>query len=354
MGKNKITCENCGFEEEVTAKQLKDRSVAPEGLKCEKCGTTIVARETAREEVGAASSAEEKPSRTETAKEGAKQAANIAKDHLKKAFSAGKSDPILLVNLLDMGMKKLCSLGNAKFDQAASISVKIGHYTILLFMLLMLVMGVILGIRTMSLSVAFGCVCFAILLIAGQYIAVKSFKLTEGIVANHRSSLSSPAATEILAIISSIIALCSLGYVIVLIINRAGFFSIGLALILIILSFAGAIALLHYDSRLNIDIKPSISLGEQLIGIVAAHVKTSVAVLPFLFGLCSAIVAISALWPLLEILIEGGNPLALMLLANQLGMLLLCVFAPLVVYVCAMILYLLINLINAILSLNKG
>lgn len=389
MANKKIKCENCGFEEELTSAQFNERKAAP-GT-CEQCGAELKldggarikgeakaakadetpaaepASDAAPEAAVAAEAAKDEGKRSakqtaEAAKENAKQAAAAARDNARQAAEAAKArfkqasqNPEFLAGGIDCCLKKLTGLASFdSLDKQVPKVIGLGHLALLLLALLSLVMGVVMAIRFGSLQVLGMGVGTAAFLILAQYLAVKSFRLFDGLIAANPSRLTGPALPEIVAVLDLFCVVGGIAMVVVGVINGFSFSLIGFGLLLTLFSFLTAALFMQSEKQLNVSFDQSTSLGEQWLSLLSLHVKASVKLVPFAYGIGLAVMTAMSLPPLLIMLVRGAAAQgSLVELPCLLMGALLFALAPVLVYVGAMLTYLSIDLLKAILSLGK-
>ena len=108
------------------------------------------------------------------------------------------------------------------------------------------------------------------------------------------------------------------------------------------------------EKHLNVEYDPSTTLGEQWLGLLSVKVKASVKLAPFIYGVGLVVVTIMMLPPLVFILIRGMGAFdSMMELPILLQASLFFAMAPLLVYLFAMLIHLIIDLLKAVLSLGK-
>ncbi|MDR2893322.1 MAG: hypothetical protein LBV80_09625 [Deltaproteobacteria bacterium] len=371
MASEKFTCENCGFEEELSAAQIDERKTLGLYATCSKCGGGMTEASTAakgKKTTGKAKpaeadvtaeagetgqTAEGEKSKGDAAMDSAKQAAEAARAKLKEAFSAGRKDPIFIANLIDTGLKKVTSLLCPDcFDKNASRAITLGHYAILLLALLCPIMGLIIGIRTNISQIILSGFGGAVLLLFAQYLAVKSFSLFDGIIANHQTRLSGPALVEIVATLNILAAIGGIIMIVTGIMDGFATSMIAGGVLCLLFGYLSAVLLMQADKQLNVEYDPETSLGEQFIGIISVSVKTAVRLMPFIFGLGLAVVTVLCIPAAITFLIKGSGQG----MAELMGLFSAAVtlaFWPIMFYMLLMLVYLFIDLLKAILSLAK-
>lgn len=377
MSKQTITCSNCGFEEELEKAEVTERAAAEGGFTCSQCNMGIdlpVDEAAAPEDAATAKSSdatasadeaaadEHAESKADTAKAAAARAAELAKVHARKAFEAGREDPVFICTWLDAFVKKLSGwLSPETFDDISSKSVRFGHYAILIYILFVLLMGVVTGVRSLSLIPVFSAFGTALLLIVAQYLAVKGFQLLGGLVERNPSRLASPFIAEVFAGLGVMLVVCGTFSFILAVLKLEGFFHLSYALVMLVVGFFSAVTFTQYEKRLNASVDASLTTGRQCVGCLALLAKTLVTIVPFIFGFGVIITALSTIWPLVNILIHGsGNIPQAYIAVHRFGqtnlldcqMFMVAVFAasPMLIYFATLLNYLVIDLIKAVLG----
>ncbi|MDR1125011.1 MAG: hypothetical protein LBM64_02970 [Deltaproteobacteria bacterium] len=376
MANKKIKCENCGFEEELTSAQFNERKAAP-GT-CEQCGAELKLEGGAKGKAGAeadevrsdaapaeAAPEESKRSAKQTAeavKENAKQVAEAARDNARQAAEAARAkfrqasqNPEFLAGGIDCCLKTLTGLASFDcLDKQTPKLVGLGHLALLLLALLSLVMGVIMSIRLGSLQTLGVGLGAAVFLILAQYLAVKSFQLFDGLIAANPSRLTGPALPAIVAVLDLFCAVGGIAMIVVGLVSGFRFSLIGFGLLLTLFSFLTAALFMQAEKQLNLSFDQSTSLGEQWLSLLSLHIKASVKLVPFAYGIGLAVMTVMSLPPLLIMLVRGAAAQgSLIELPCLLLGALLFALAPVLVYVAAMLTYLTLDLLRAILSLGK-
>ena len=384
MANKKIKCENCGFEEELTSAQFNERKAAP-GT-CEQCGAELKLDGGARAKAEtrakpakadatpppAENPTSEEPAKDESkrgakqaaeaARENAMQAAAAARDNARQAAEAAKAkfkqasqNPEFLAGGIDCCLKKLTGLASFDvLDKQTPKVIGLGHLALLLLALLSLIMGVVMAIRLGSLQILGVGVGAAAFLVLAQYLAVKSFKLFDGLIAANPSQLTGPALPEIVAVLDLFCVVGGIAMVVVGVINGFSFSLIGFGLLLTLFSFLTAALFMQAEKQLNVNFDPSTSLARQWLSLLSLHIKASVKLVPFAYGIGLAVMTAMTLPPLLIMLVRGAAAQGSLLELPCLLMgALLFALAPVLVYVNAMLTYLVIDLLKAILSLGK-
>lgn len=236
-------------------------------------------------------------------------------------------------------------LGN--IDEAAK---KIGHVSLILSALLIFLFGVIFAIRSSDASAFFTyLLVFPVLLIA-QYVAVKFLDAGGQLIAKTPSSLSSRAVPEcfaLLALIAVIVALVG-GFVGSITEGSAVPFGTGLGASLILLYMLGAAL---NASTLNIDVEGGASAGEEAIGILAFLLKLNLRLVPFVFGVGSALGTLGVLYTLVLIIRAHQLTLGLALFeaTNVFMFVMVVAVSPFLIYLGFVVYYLLLDVLRAVL-----
>jgi hypothetical protein len=200
--------------------------------------------------------------KAEAAKENALRAAEAAKTQFKKAFAASSKDPTFISTFLDRYVKKLTSLaaGDSLYANIPKV-LNTGHLALLILAAVSLVMGIIIGIRSGSfMFISYG-VISALLLLAAQYVAVKSFILFSDIIARHPSKTSGPALTEILATLHLIGALIGVFFIIDGILQKFLFSRIAYGIFFLVIFYLASGLLTKADKHLNVQYDENITLA---------------------------------------------------------------------------------------------
>lgn len=373
MATTKITCENCGFEEELTQGQLEERTADGADLNCKQCGAKASLPQAGQAEPGSqaqssaeakgeaqdkseeASAGQEKTDKTkaEAAKESAKHAAEAAKEKLKEAIAEGRKNPVFIANLFSACLKKIAGGESDKCFSRRDTMITIGHYALLLAAAFSLIMGVIVSLRTLSFTpLAFGILTTALLLFA-QYLAIKGFALLEGYIENNPSKMPGESLLEILSALSLLIALGSLICTVALTIANLNPIFLGVGVALFVGCYYLAAAYLRYGSQLNITLDEKMPTSLIIIELVAAKIKALVAVVPYVFGIGSAVMAIALAWPAFSMAIFGLTPLNSYSLPLQQAGLLLCAFSPILLYFLIILYSFIIDVARGLLKLAK-
>ncbi|MDR1242016.1 MAG: hypothetical protein LBM00_04415 [Deltaproteobacteria bacterium] len=289
------------------------------------------------------------------ARESACQTAGAVKAKFKKAFASGSKNPAFITGCLDKLVKKLASLSAC--DCAYSNIPRVlcaGHAALLLLALISLVMGIVLGIRA-------GSACFlgyglaaALLLLAAQYVAVKSFVLLEGIIENHPSKISGPALPEILAVLHLLGALYGAFMIVSGIAQGFLFIKIAYGILVLIILFLSAGLFTHADKLLNVQYDEKISLTEQLLGLLALLNKALVKLAPCIYSVGTAVMGALAIPPLVILLARGT---AAWTSALQVWCLLASAvtfaLTPLILYISAMLIQLVTDVLKSLLKVGN-
>lgn len=253
----------------------------------------------------------------------------------------------LLDSVLGWFAKLLSPQRLGSIDEASK---KIGHIALILSALLIFLFGVILAIRSSD-AWAFitYLLVFPVLLIA-QYVAVKFLDAGGRLIAKTPSSLSSRAVPEcfaLLALIAVIIALVG-GLVGTIADGSAMPLGAGLGASLILLYMLGAAL---NASTLNIDVEGDASAGQEAIGILSFLLKLNLRLVPFVFGVGSALGTLGVLYTLVLIIRANQFTLQLALFeASSVFMFVLAVaVSPFLIYLSFLIYYLLLDVLRAVL-----
>jgi hypothetical protein len=287
----------------------------------------------------------------EAAKKSALQTAEAAGAKLKKALASGSQNPTFITGCLDSLLKKLASISPCDCAySSAPRAVRAGHATLLILALLSLVMGIVLAIRSGSASFLGYGFALALLLLIAQYVAVKSFILLAGIIENHPSKISGPALPEILAVLQLIGALYGVFLIISGIMQGFIFVDIAYGILVLIIMFLSAGLLIQADKLLNVQYDAKISLAEQFIGLLALLSKALVKLAPCIYSAGAAVMSALAIPPLVILLVRNTSAWTS---AMQAGCLLASAAAfaltPLVLYILAMLIHLVTDVLKALL-----
>ncbi len=375
MAKTKLTCENCGHEEELTAKQLKER--ADNGkVTCKECGNEIElpeastdatknAGEGQKEQTEAAPEAGEKQkeqegafvrseSKADTAKENAKLAAEAAKAKLKEAIAEGRKNPVFAANFLNMLLKKLatCPTGE-KVGKITSISISIGHYALLLAAVAVLALSIIISVRTLSIAPVISGVFGAVMLIFAQYLAIKGFALMEGYIEKNSSKIPHEALMEILSACYVIFGLLCLFLGVAGVVIKLTPILLGLGILGFITCYFAAGASLQYAKKLNISIEKDMPISQVIVELVSAKLKVAVFIMPYVFGLGGAVMAVFMLWPLVGMILFGATQTNVASLHLQACGLAFCALYPIIIYLTVLVYAFVVEVARGLLKLAK-
>lgn len=430
MAKIRLTCENCGFGEELNKKQLKERAGEDGSLACAACGAAITlpdgvkktaskpdkpakkaryagldamtglddvieddimeettnlkeenaapeAKESAdaQPEEAAPESAEkersngfdeaESPYGPEGAEESAAsdepagttrtmagQAAGAARETLKKTVRYGRENPLFAAEILDKIFRGIAAGAEGRFDRVSAASVRIGHCTLLGTAALALLFGVLISLRSLSLSPLLAGVTLAALLLFAQYLALRGFELLEGYIENNPSRLPGPALTDILSAFAVLTGLLSLLTGLILTVNFYSPVWLGTSALGLIGGYFAAAALLECRSRLNVSFDAALPVSESIVELALTMLKTAVAVVPFMFGLGSAAMAICMIWPAVSMLLFSLNGINTASFFLQESGLLFCAFSPILAYFFILLWAFIIQIARGLLGLS--
>lgn len=447
MANNRLTCENCGFEEELSNKQVKARVQNDGAIACSACGEQLPLPEdfktpgpkkakpvkkskysdlddmtglddviedefnengdsvTANEQENTleeaadgapspaaadaqqdgdsgqdgsgnagASAANEKSASPEAAsyagdnaearpdndsaklgaaREAAGHAAEAAREKLKKTVQYGKENPLFAAEIISCCFKKIADGADGRFDKIANVSVRTGHCVLLGTAALAVIMGVLVSLRSLSLSPLFTGITLAAALLFAQYLALKGFALLEGYIEENPSRLPGPALPEILSAASVLFALLSLISGLAVTISYYSPVWMGFASLAVIIGYFVAASFMSCRSRLNVSYDENMPASEVIIEIVLTQLKALVAVTPFIFGLGSAALALFMIWPVVSMMIFGLNPINTTSFFMQQAGILFCAFAPIAIYVFILLWTFVIQVARNLLNMNK-
>jgi hypothetical protein len=285
------------------------------------------------------------------ARESARQTAEAAKAKLKNAFASGSKNPAFITGCLDKLVKKLTSISTC--DCAYSNTSRMlcaGHAALLILALISLVMGIVISIRSGSADFLGYGLAVALLLVAAQYVAVKSFILLADVIENHPSKISGPTLPEILAILHLLGALYGAFLIVSGIVQGLMFAKIAYGILMLAILFLSAGLLTHADKLLNVQYDAKISLAEQLIGLLSLLSKTLVKLAPCIYSVGTAVMSVLAIPPLLILLARGTTAWTS---AMQAGCLLASAITfaltPLILYIVAMLVQLVTDVLKSLL-----
>jgi hypothetical protein len=287
--------------------------------------------------------------------EKAREKAAAAKERIKNIFTADRLNPTFMTGLLDIAVKRLSSASacDCLYSNIPKV-LGLGHLALLCLAVLSLVAGVALGIRAGSGAfVAYG-VAAALLLLAAQYAAVKSFTLLSDIIENHPSRISGPAITELLAFLQLVCALCGIFLIISGIAHGFIFTDIAYGIFVLVILFLMAGLIFHADKHLNVRYDPEITLAGQVLAVLSLFSKALVKLAPYIYAVGTVVMGVLAIPPLIMLLARGQSAWGS---ALQAGCLLASAaafaLAPVILYFSVMLTYLLIDLLKSILGRDK-
>jgi hypothetical protein len=336
---------------DAPAQENKTPEAAPEGAQNAEtdAGQADAGESSAGSKLNAAKAA------AKEARERARQTAEATKAKFKKAFASGSKNPAFITGCLDKLVQKLTSTSTC--DCAYSNIPRVlcaGHAALLLLALISLVMGIVLAIRSGAAAFLGYGLAAALLLLAAQYVAVKSFALLEGIIENHPSKIAGPALPEILAVLHLLGALYGAFMIISGIVQGFLFIKIAYGILVLIILFLSAGLFTHADKLLNVQYDAKISLAEQLLGLLSLLNKTLVKLAPYIYSVGTAAMSALAIPPLIILLVRGTTAWTS---AMQVGCLLASaiIFAltPLVLYISAMAVQLVTDVLKSLLRVGN-
>ncbi|MDL2285154.1 hypothetical protein LJB93_00235 [Desulfovibrio sp. OttesenSCG-928-F07] len=374
MPEIKITCNNCGYEEILNEHQIAEKADNSD-LTCTKCGEVInfehetadaeslnnmqneaqTAQSTAGSETKNSDShhGTDKNRAADAAKGAAKQAAGVAKEKLKEAYAEGKKDPIFLVRALENAMQRVSGLSSNGSQRFKKVAVRLGHYAILVSVVISVVMGLLISIRTLTPApLLFGLFC-AVLFVFAQYLAVKGFALLKDYIKNNPSKTPHNALMDIVSAISLILAAVAAVMVLFTTVFDSHLQYLGFGSVLAVASFIASGAFLNHGDLLNIKTSKNMQFSEILIELIAAKLKSVVYVTPYVFGLGCSLIGLNALYYLLNMFIFGINAGNYNGFGFQIIALFACATVPFAVYLVVLVYSFVIDFARGLLKLGN-
>jgi hypothetical protein len=260
-----------------------------------------------------------------------------------------------IAGFVDTLVKKLTSISSSDRIYANIPKVLgVGHLALLFLSVISLVMGVITCIRFGSLSFAGYGTAAALLLLLSQYVAVKSFILLSDVVENHPSKISGPALTEIFAILQLIGALSGAFLILRGIAQGFLFTRIAYGLVMLIILYLASGLFAGADKHLNVRYDATLSMAEQLLGLLNLFCKALAKLAPYIYSTGVTVMTVLAIASMLILLVRGQAAWtsaiqAVCLLSSAV------VFAltPIILYILLMFIYLLTDVLKALLDYGK-
>ena len=229
----------------------------------------------------------------------------------------------------------------------------IGHLGILVVMSLLLVLGIITTIKSDSISVLIGTLVSLVILALAQYVAYRFLKASRGLLESTRSTINGKVLLDVIALILCIAAvgLFALGCFYAI---KLSMFSMVIYGVLAMVIGLLAACLAFNPDVLNIHQEETASAGEEAIGLASFFVKCLLVLSPFVyfFG------AVAACYTLVEgiyLTMKYDNLLAAAA-GTSLGTVVMvgAAFYTLVFYIVFLLYYLVIDVIRAILSIDRN
>lgn len=398
MAKTRLTCDNCGFGEELDKKQLKARQAADGGLTCPACGaplglpakgqeaapkqakknkasnaprpsrknrrlgleamtglddvidgeivdSDILEDAAATQEpepapvtpaasaaAPADDSADDSANDSDSGRGLAGAAAGAAREKLRATLRHGRENPLFVAETVSSSFRKIADAAHCCFDNVAAASVRTGHYILIITAALAVIFGLLISLRSFSLSPLLTGVTLAALLVFAQYLALRAFDLLADYIPNNPTRLPGPALPEVLSAFAVLTAILGLLSGLSLTIIYYSPIWLGLSGLAVIIGFFGAAAFTECRARLAVSFEPDMPASEIIVELMATMLKGIVAVLPFVFGLGSAALALCMIWPTVSMLVFSLNPINTASFFVQESGLLFCAFAPISAY----------------------
>ena len=300
-----------------------------------------------------AKSAEAKAAKEPASKSKASEAASDLTQGAKAVYAEAIKDPGFLVKkmdgLLDLAKKPL---NESFFDQSSLFLTRLGNFGLLISALVTLVLFIVLTFR-MGFDSLFLGIAFVLGLLLAQYVALKFLDSGVSLVKASPSKLSSKAFLECFAMLALVGGLAILIYQITDAISSKNLDSLWQGLAFFALSWFMACIALN-PSMVNISMKKDTGTGEEAIGVISFFLKSMVRLAPIVFGVGVTIYTVDLV---IKLFYSFGTADAVAEMYSGLfeTMKLLLTFGaiPLIAYLAFLAGYLAIDLIRALLSLNK-
>ncbi|TFH17248.1 MAG: hypothetical protein E4H02_03380 [Lentisphaerales bacterium] len=266
------------------------------------------------------------------------------------------SDPLICVRKLDGLLEWTRASFSAEwFDIMSRWAVKSGHVGLVTSAVVGLLFVITVAVRTTTLAPIFGGLGFILLLIVVQYTAEKFINAGVTLINSSPSVLTSRAFLQCIALIAEVGGLLFLIRCIVVAFKLKILAPFWMGLGTAVLCDSIAFVAIH-PALANTSISERASAGEEAIGILSFFVKTFMRLVPIAFGTGVVVGVLALLGATLKLMVSSGTGLSAGIGQSMASVQIIIWSAllPLVAYVSFAVFCLLVDLLRAVLSLNKN